>query len=701
MRLKRFLRKFRYNPKRSFVFMFLFLSLVSLTVGYAFLTTTMNIDGVSKMLEARWDIHFENLEVTTGSVTATTDATITTPTSVTFAAQLENPGDFYEFTVDVVNEGTINAMIDSVNVLPILTTEQQEYLDYIVTYTNGVELAPRQRLDVNDSERILVRFLYKDGVDESVYPTEDQELTIQFEVIYIQADGTEEDVAACSSVVCEEGTYLPAGTCDCVPCEAGSSCPGGTYNYDPIETHGRSNCPKGSYSLSESDTCTLCPAGTYQDEEGQTVCKVCATGKTSSAGATTSCTSNCSNSSNVSSWTTPSWNGNGVSNSCKAASCNAGNRIDGNNCTACAKGTYAANANASANCTTCPAGSYQDATGQTVCKVCSAGKTSSAGATTSCTTNCSNSSGVYSWTTPTWNGSAVSNSCKAASCNAGNRINGNNCTACAKGTFYPSVNSTSSCTTCVAGSYQDATGQTVCKVCSAGKTSSAGTTASCTTNCAGYAGTSSWSTPTWNNNNTVSNVCRATACASGYSLASDNVCRQPYTVTFNYNKASWNTNTTRTCTPGSNGKCSVTAPGIAAAPGNNKSRTSFSTFFSIKGWNTNSSATTATYGSTASIEVSGNTTYYAIVTLARTSFTENGNRVYARTGAGTDYSATGMFYQNCVITVNNYQYNGGDDNVAYWFYVTSFTGGECRADSYWTSGQAICTNRWTTAYYFS
>ena len=606
MRLKRFLRKFRYNPKRSFVFMFLFLSLVSLTVGYAFLTTTMNIDGVSKMLEARWDIHFENLEVTTGSVTATTDATITTPTSVTFAAQLENPGDFYEFTVDVVNEGTINAMIDSVNVLPILTTEQQEYLDYIVTYTNGVELAPRQRLDVNDSERILVRFLYKDGVDESVYPTEDQELTIQFEVIYIQADGTEEDVAACSSVVCEEGTYLPAGTCDCVPCEAGSSCPGGTYNYDPIETHGRSNCPKGSYSLSESDTCTLCPAGTYQDEEGQTVCKVCATGKTSSAGATTSCTSNCSNSSNVSSWTTPSWNGNGVSNSCKAASCN-----------------------------------------------------------------------------------------------AGNRINGNNCTACAKGTFYPSVNSTSSCTTCVAGSYQDATGQTVCKVCSAGKTSSAGTTASCTTNCAGYAGTSSWSTPTWNNNNTVSNVCRATACASGYSLASDNVCRQPYTVTFNYNKASWNTNTTRTCTPGSNGKCSVTAPGIAAAPGNNKSRTSFSTFFSIKGWNTNSSATTATYGSTASIEVSGNTTYYAIVTLARTSFTENGNRVYARTGAGTDYSATGMFYQNCVITVNNYQYNGGDDNVAYWFYVTSFTGGECRADSYWTSGQAICTNRWTTAYYFS
>ena len=518
MKLRRFLRKFRYNPKRSFVFMFLFLSLVSLTVGYAFLTTTMSIDGVSKMLEARWDIHFENLEVTTGSVTATTDATITTPTSVTFAAQLENPGDFYEFTVDVVNEGTINAMIDSVNVLPVLTTEQQEYLEYVVTYINGVELAPRQRLDVNDSERILVRFLYKDGVDESVYPTEDQELTIQFEVVYIQADGTEEDVAACSSVVCEEGTYLPAGTCDCVPCEAGSSCPGGTYNYDPIETHGRSNCPKGSYSLSESDTCTLCPAGTYQDEEGQIACKVCATGKTSTAGTTTSCT----------------------------------------------------------------------------------------------------------------------------------------------------------------------------------------------TNCEGYSGTSSWATPSWNNN-TVSNVCTATACTTGYSLASDNICRQPYTVNFNYNKATWNTsNVTRTCTPGANGKCSVTAPGINNLSGTNKNGQAFSNYFSIKGWNTNSSATTATYGATASIEVSGNTTYYAIVTLAKTSYWMYADALLARVGAGSNYTSTGQFeiYVNrttSYLTVDDFQYVANEGtNYLLWLHIIAMND-NFRCESGFgvscPSSGCVCLNRWSSAYY--
>ena len=219
MKLKYFLRKFRYNPKKSFLFLFLFLFLVSFTIGYAFLTKTLSIEGSSTLVGATWDIHFDNLVVTTGSVTATTEATITTPTSVTFSAQLENPGDFYEFTVDVVNEGTFNAMIDSIQVLPVLTSEQQEYLDYIVTYQNGLELAPKQRLDANSSETILVRFLYKEGVDESLYPMEDQDLAINFEVVYVQADGTEEDIICPDT--CPAGTYLPTGSCVCIPCQDG------------------------------------------------------------------------------------------------------------------------------------------------------------------------------------------------------------------------------------------------------------------------------------------------------------------------------------------------------------------------------------------------------------------------------------------------------------------------------------------------
>lgn len=47
------------------------------------------------------------------------------------------PGEFYEFTVDVVNEGSIDAMIDSVVKTPELTSAQAKYIKYEISYENG------------------------------------------------------------------------------------------------------------------------------------------------------------------------------------------------------------------------------------------------------------------------------------------------------------------------------------------------------------------------------------------------------------------------------------------------------------------------------------------------------------------------------------------------------------------------------------
>ena len=166
----------------------------SIGLGYAAISTTLSIDGTAEFKDARWDIHFANLNVTSGSVTATTAASITNTTTVSFAARLENPGDFYEFTVDVVNGGNMNAMIESVNVLPELTAAQQNYLSYTVTYSDGVELAPYQKLDAGDTETLIVRFEYLENADATLYPTEDDNLTIAFDVTYVQADSNGVDV---------------------------------------------------------------------------------------------------------------------------------------------------------------------------------------------------------------------------------------------------------------------------------------------------------------------------------------------------------------------------------------------------------------------------------------------------------------------------------------------------------------------------
>ena len=108
---------------------FLVLALIlCITVGYAALTTTLNINGNSEIKNAKWDIHFDNLVVNEDSVEASTPATIdSNKTTVNYVVNLVKPGDIYAFTVDVVNDGTIDGMISTVSNTG-LTEEQQKYV---------------------------------------------------------------------------------------------------------------------------------------------------------------------------------------------------------------------------------------------------------------------------------------------------------------------------------------------------------------------------------------------------------------------------------------------------------------------------------------------------------------------------------------------------------------------------------------------
>ena len=160
---KRLKRRHRFTRKRNLTYLLFLFILLSMGLGYAVLNTTLGIDGTSQLANAKWDIHFDNIVVKDGSVTPTNAATITDDTTVSFSVTLENPGDYYDFNIDVVNAGTINAMIDTISIQPVLTNAQQKYLDYIVTYEDGVSLAENQRLDAGDIETLRIAFIYKEG----------------------------------------------------------------------------------------------------------------------------------------------------------------------------------------------------------------------------------------------------------------------------------------------------------------------------------------------------------------------------------------------------------------------------------------------------------------------------------------------------------------------------------------------------------
>ena len=63
------------------------ISIFSLTIVYAALSVTLNIQGNAEVVASTWDIHLDNVKVTSGSVTGNTPS-ITSPTTASFSTTL-------------------------------------------------------------------------------------------------------------------------------------------------------------------------------------------------------------------------------------------------------------------------------------------------------------------------------------------------------------------------------------------------------------------------------------------------------------------------------------------------------------------------------------------------------------------------------------------------------------------------------------
>ncbi len=176
--------------KKSLLFGFL-LIFFSMGLGYAFLTTTLNIEGIADIDRNTWNIYWDNVVVTDGSVAASTPVIDTNMTTVTFSVHLSQPGDFYEFTIDAKNDGTIDAMVDTVvrtidggNTIP-------SYLSYTVLYADGGgEILPKHALLTNQKHTYRVRVEYNSDINANELPSTAQSLDMQFQITYIQADSS-------------------------------------------------------------------------------------------------------------------------------------------------------------------------------------------------------------------------------------------------------------------------------------------------------------------------------------------------------------------------------------------------------------------------------------------------------------------------------------------------------------------------------
>ncbi len=179
--------------KRDIIAIAILVLLLSISIGYAALSSNLTINGASQIKDAVWDIHWENVQITSGSVTAISAPTIdSNKTTVSYEVHFDTPGEFYEFTVDAKNSGTIDGMINTINSNlngnPISTLPN--YFIYTVSYDDDTVIQTKQRLNAGQKETYKVRIEYKKDIQVSDLPSTDQDLILSFTVTYVQADST-------------------------------------------------------------------------------------------------------------------------------------------------------------------------------------------------------------------------------------------------------------------------------------------------------------------------------------------------------------------------------------------------------------------------------------------------------------------------------------------------------------------------------
>lgn len=170
--------------KKSSLLLVLLLLLVTVTVGYAALSATLTINGVSRVEPANWEvkpdddnppaceqgetctINPDDPTIPVVPCTGDNAATCTGPIVwcdgdvCYFKHILKKPGDSDTFTFTFKNSGNIDAKIASIT-MPQFNTTQEKFLTYTVKYADGSTAAVGDTLAAGDSAVFKVTVAFK------------------------------------------------------------------------------------------------------------------------------------------------------------------------------------------------------------------------------------------------------------------------------------------------------------------------------------------------------------------------------------------------------------------------------------------------------------------------------------------------------------------------------------------------------------
>ncbi len=215
------MRKNNFTKKRYFMIALFIMIIAGVSIGYAALQTTLTINGKTKIKSTSFCVQFQNAKQqkvgqphsvnpadTDGDQGITIDAASSAnnncPNHASWTVTLSEPGDFYEFNIDVANVGSLNAVLDSVNnsidsnkpdyinytITPVAVTTAEDDTDYANFINNTVQPGAtgfQNALASGKKYRLNFKVVFSTDVTPEQLPREPQELHFDYQLNYSQA----------------------------------------------------------------------------------------------------------------------------------------------------------------------------------------------------------------------------------------------------------------------------------------------------------------------------------------------------------------------------------------------------------------------------------------------------------------------------------------------------------------------------------
>ena len=181
------------NNNKWIILLFIVL-VMSFSIGYAYLSSRLAINGMAEVSSNSWNVYWNNPSVIDNNVHNVDNVPTISPglTEVTFGITVKLPGESYEFSIDAVNDGSLDAVVDVVTTKiyeadGVTERELPDFLEMSITNYDGTQVSQNQLLESGGRLTYKVRVHYKEDITADDLPDTDDNMIVKIRVSYVQA----------------------------------------------------------------------------------------------------------------------------------------------------------------------------------------------------------------------------------------------------------------------------------------------------------------------------------------------------------------------------------------------------------------------------------------------------------------------------------------------------------------------------------